>query len=346
LNAARTRDLGLAVADVAADHAVHRDGLLHVGLDLGDRGELVDGLGESERVLHLGLPRGVRAERIARRRLTFGVERDQFVGDLADRAAGLGLGVDPVAAAEPAQRRGLAADVTRQLVQRIHRDVELVGTAAAPAGRVLEHQIFAPGAPDRTFHHLDEPADPVLVVDHQVASGKCQRVDHIAALGGQPLALCDGDAAAGQVAFRDDDQVHARQHDAVVQRAAQHADHPQPRSLAGLQAGGRDIGLAELFDDTVRGPGSGCDDGCVTAGRDLRTQHREDLLDAVLMSARRRRRSNVELDRAAVTQLAQRPPRMAAVGRRGAHVVQLVVSRLAERFNVDGNVTTDGGRRP
>ena len=27
-------DLGLAVADVAADHPVHRDGLLHIGLDL------------------------------------------------------------------------------------------------------------------------------------------------------------------------------------------------------------------------------------------------------------------------------------------------------------------------
>ena len=62
------RDLGLAVADVAADHPVHRDRLLHVGLDLGDRGHLVDGLGEPERVLHLGLPRGVRAERVARRR--------------------------------------------------------------------------------------------------------------------------------------------------------------------------------------------------------------------------------------------------------------------------------------
>ena len=62
------RDLGLAVADVAADHPVHRDRLLHVGLDLGDGGQLVDGLGEPERVLHLGLPRGVRPERVTRRR--------------------------------------------------------------------------------------------------------------------------------------------------------------------------------------------------------------------------------------------------------------------------------------
>src|SRR3712207_8908501 len=43
------RDLGLAVADVAADQPVHRDGLLHVPLDLLDRGELVRRLGVRER---------------------------------------------------------------------------------------------------------------------------------------------------------------------------------------------------------------------------------------------------------------------------------------------------------
>ena len=58
------RDLGLAVADVAADQPVHRDGLLHVVLDLLDRGELVGRLGVREGVLQLALPRGVRAERV------------------------------------------------------------------------------------------------------------------------------------------------------------------------------------------------------------------------------------------------------------------------------------------
>ena len=50
------RDLGLAVADVAAYHPVHRDGLFHIRLDLADGGQLVDGFGEPEGVLHLGLP--------------------------------------------------------------------------------------------------------------------------------------------------------------------------------------------------------------------------------------------------------------------------------------------------
>ena len=186
------RDLGLAVADVAADHPVHRDRLLHVGLDLGDGGQLVDGLGEPERVLHLGLPRGVRAERVARRGLPLGVQRHQLGGDLADRPARLGLRVGPVAAAEPGQRRRLTADVAGQLVQRVHRHVELVGSAAALGRRVLEHQVLAARAADHALGHLDEPADAVLVVHHQIARGQRQRVDDVAALGGQPLALGGG----------------------------------------------------------------------------------------------------------------------------------------------------------
>ena len=50
------RDLGLAVADVAADQPVHRDRPLHVALDLVDGAELVRGLHVREGVLQLALP--------------------------------------------------------------------------------------------------------------------------------------------------------------------------------------------------------------------------------------------------------------------------------------------------
>ena len=102
------RDLGLAVADVAADQPVHRDGLLHVPLDLFDRGELVGRLGVREGVLQLALPRGVRAERVALGVLAGGVELDELRGDLADRLAGPGLGLLPVRAAHLVQGRRLA----------------------------------------------------------------------------------------------------------------------------------------------------------------------------------------------------------------------------------------------
>ncbi len=218
------RDLGLAVADVAADHPVHRHRLLHVGLDLGDRGELVNGLGEAERVLHLGLPGGVRSERVSGAGLPLGVQRDQLAGDLAHRAAGLGLGVGPVAAAQLAQRRGLAADVPRQLIQGIHWDIELVSRLALLAGRVLQHQVFAPCATNGALDHLDEPPDAVLIVHHQVTGRQRQRVDGVAALGREPLAVDGRGPAAGQIGFGDDDQVGAGYHNAAVQRTLEHPD--------------------------------------------------------------------------------------------------------------------------
>ena len=229
------RDLGLAVADVAADHPVHRDRLLHVALDLGDGGHLVDGLGETERVLHLGLPWGVRGERVAGRCLPLGVQRHQLGGDLPDRPAGLGLRVGPVAAAEAGQRRRLTADIAGQLVQRVHRDVEPVGSAPAFARPVFEHQVLAARAADHPLRHLHEPADAVLVVHHQIAGRQRQRVDDVAALGGQPLALDGGGPVAGQVGLGDHDEVGPGDHHTVVQRALQHADDALFRGAAWLQ---------------------------------------------------------------------------------------------------------------
>ena len=56
------RDLGLAVADVAAEKPVHRPLRLHVALDVADRPRLVGRLGELEGVLELLLPRRVLRE--------------------------------------------------------------------------------------------------------------------------------------------------------------------------------------------------------------------------------------------------------------------------------------------
>ena len=98
------RDLGLAVADVAADQPVHRHGAPHVGLDLVDGAELVGGLVEREGVLELALPGAVGAEGVALGGLPGGVQLDQLGGDLADRLAGPALALGPVGAAEPVQR--------------------------------------------------------------------------------------------------------------------------------------------------------------------------------------------------------------------------------------------------
>ena len=114
-------DLGLAEADVAREQAVHRDRLLHVGLDLVDRLQLVGRLGERERLLELALPGRVGAERVALGRHARRVELDQLDGDVAHGLARAALRLRPVAAAHLRQRRRLAADVPREQVELIGR---------------------------------------------------------------------------------------------------------------------------------------------------------------------------------------------------------------------------------
>ncbi len=104
-------DLGLAEADVAREQPVHRDRLLHVGLDLVDRLQLVGRLGERERLFELALPGRVGAERVALRRHARRVELDELDGDVAHGLARATLRLRPVAAAHLRQRRRLAADV-------------------------------------------------------------------------------------------------------------------------------------------------------------------------------------------------------------------------------------------
>ncbi len=94
------------------------------------------------------------------------------------------------------------------------------------------------------------------------------------------------------------------------------------------------------------GAGAGGDDDGVATRRDVGPQHREDLRDVRLLSARRRRRPDVELQRRLVGQLAQSPPRVPALARSSPRVVEVDEARRAKGFDVDRHVTADRGRRP
>ena len=195
-------DLGLAVADVAADQPVHRYDATHVGLDLLDRAELVGGLVEREGVLELGLPRGVRPEGVALGGLPGGVQLDQLGRDLAHRLAGTALALGPVRATEPVEAGLLAADVAGHLVERVGRHVEPVGRVAALGGAVLEDEVLPDGAVHLALLHLHEPADAVLLVHDEVAGLELERVDlllaprrHLAHVAGG--GLLPGDVLAG-----------------------------------------------------------------------------------------------------------------------------------------------------
>ena len=358
-------DLGLAVADVAHHDAVHGGGLLHVRLDLLDRAELVDGLGERERVLHLALPRSVGAEGAAGRGLPLGVELDELGGDLADGLAGLTLGVLPVGTAHLGQRRCLAADVAAELAERLHRHVEPVAGRAALAGRVLDHQVLAPRGAVAAAHlpldHLDEPADAVLVVDDQVAGLEGERVDLVAALGVAGLGARRGtESVAGEVGFGDDDEVAGRPVGAAGEREPGVQDRLVDRheSVGGLgsrlRGGGGDLGLGQAFQDAGDGAVAGDHHRGPAAGADERAQPHEHGLHLGVLAARGGRVAGLDGHHEAVLGVGEEsgrdelPPGAARLGGLLAHGGEGPVARAGqvEGLAVDGGVAAHGRGGP
>ena len=162
------RDLGLAVADVAADQPVHRPLGLHVGLDRLDRVDLVGGLAVGERALELELPLAVGLERVAAAGLALGVEVEQLAGELARGAAGAGLDRLPALRAERRELRRVAAgaDVAGDLGELVGGREDLVLAA------VLELEVVAGDPGERLRLEAGEAGDAVVLVDDEVADAQ------------------------------------------------------------------------------------------------------------------------------------------------------------------------------
>src|SRR3546814_196007 len=100
------RNLGLAEADVAADHAIHRLRAGQVADHRLDRavlvGRLLEREGGRERFVH----RPVDVDRQPRARLALGLDVEQFGGHVADFFRGLAPGLSPLLAAERMTPRG------------------------------------------------------------------------------------------------------------------------------------------------------------------------------------------------------------------------------------------------
>ena len=84
-------NLGLTEAHVAAEKPIHRDGGLHVVLDVRDAAKLVVGLRVGEVILKFLLPGGVSGEGVAGLALPGGVELNQLPRHVLRGFAGLGL---------------------------------------------------------------------------------------------------------------------------------------------------------------------------------------------------------------------------------------------------------------
>ncbi len=88
-------DFGFAVADVAAEEAIHGLGGFHVALDVGDGGDLVVGFVEVEGVFELVLHVGVGGEGRALRGLALGIELEKLGRHVGHRFFYAGFGFLP-----------------------------------------------------------------------------------------------------------------------------------------------------------------------------------------------------------------------------------------------------------
>ena len=268
-------DLGLAVADVAGEQAVHGNGLFHVGLDLVDGDELVGGLHVGEGILEFALPGRVGPEGVSLGLLAHGVQADELLGDLVDGLLRARLGLRPVRAAHLRQGRLVGSGVLRDLVQGVGGHEEPVGGLAALGGRVLDHQVVARGggvpAPDRARDQLDEAPDAVLVVDNVVPGVQGQRVDTLApARGHAPHVARGGADAPGQVAFGEDREFQVGRDESDAGLRGRDGDEAGVGArFHAVRERGRARGVGEDGADASAGAGAfgGDDDAPAVAGQ-------------------------------------------------------------------------------
>ena len=242
-------DLGLAVAHVAAQEAIHRHGLFHVGLDLLDAAQLVVRLRIAEVLLKLRLPRAVGREGVSLRAAARGVERGELLGHAFGGGLGARLRARPFRAAHFRQlhRAILArADVLADHVELRRRDIERVRAGVADLDVVLHRAV------DRHLHDARKAADAVVLVHDEVAHGEVGvGVDLLAV--GLLFVLCAPQTGRRDLRVREDGELCIRKLDAG--REAARRDKALPRLGQGigmLGRGGMDAVPGEKFAQDAR----------------------------------------------------------------------------------------------
>ncbi len=169
-------------------------------------------------------------------------------------------------------------------------------------------------------------------MDHHVSGGECQRIHLVAALDRRAPALGGGHPVAREIGLGDEHQsghvrAVARQHQAVVQRAAQHPDRAANRFGPRIEPRCGYVVLLKPLEHPLPGAGTCNDDRRPPAGGYVRAQVREEHRQQFLGPAHLRRRLHVEHDLGvgARRQRAQRPPRPARRFRRLPHPGQRAV---------------------
>ena len=260
------RDLGLAVADVAADQPVHRPRRFHVRLtsSIASRWSGVSENGKRSSNSRCQSESG--SERVPRAPAALGVEAEQLPGELLRGSAGPRLHRLPARAAEFAQGRVLAAgaDVAGDLRELVGGDEHAV------IALVFEIQVVACHVRDRARLKAREASDAVILVNDDVAGSQLGEGAQRAAAAdpGRAAVLALGAPPAQQAMLREHRERELRRDEALFQggrREAQRGlDHlaaraqalAEPRRFHAAEVVGRSLALAaprEADDGPVAG---------------------------------------------------------------------------------------------
>ena len=242
------RHFRLAVADVAAQQAVHRRRRFHVALDVGDRGSLIGRQLVLERILELLLPVRVGAERVARHGPTRRVELEQLLGHVAHGLLDLGLRAFPRGAAQPIDGRLARAGVFLDEVEALDRNEELV------FARVAELEELLGAVAHADLLEADEHADAVIDMDDEVADLEVAQIRE-ERLAGRPPAIRRSTLFFEDVRFREDLKAGVGQPEAAREGTDGHEDGGVPRVFGALDRRGEDLVLLQELDGPLRSTG-------------------------------------------------------------------------------------------
>ena len=239
---------GLAVADVAAQQAVHRRRGLHVVLDVGDGRLLIGRQLVLERVFELFLPMRVGTERVAGHSFARGVELEQLLGHVAHGLLHPGFRALPRRAAEAIDRRPRRTGVFLNEVEPLDRNEEFVVAGVSQLEEFLDVV-----APDADLLQADEHADAVVDVDDEVANLEIAQIGQ-KCLRRRPPAFGRAALFFEDVVLGVDLQARGGQPEPTRQTADRHQHSGVARVFRALDGNREDAVLLQQFDRALGAP--------------------------------------------------------------------------------------------
>src|SRR5262245_564482 len=171
-------DLGLAIANITAQQAIHRRRRFHVTLDVPYGRRLIDGQLVRKRALEFLLPVRIRREGVAWYRLPLGVQLQQLLGHVAHRFLDARLGFFPRRPTEAVEGWTGSACVLLNEIEALDGDEQLVVAVIAQLEKFLQTSTRS-AARLRARGELlqsDELANPMIDMDHEVANFEIAQV--------------------------------------------------------------------------------------------------------------------------------------------------------------------------